>query len=143
MSPRETIFAALFTLASSGAQWKTKSRRLKHWADVAPADQPALFMSQGNQNARFTMNTPTIWTFDVEFYIYAHTGGDELTSPATIINPLLDQLVTNLLPLPLTGEQTLGNLVTLCRIDGDLITDEGVLGDQAVAIIPVKLLLPQ
>lgn len=143
MSPLETIYSALFTLVSQGTEWKTKSRRLIHWADVAPADQPALFQAQGSIAARYTQKTPTIWLLDAELYLYAHSNGDWKTSPMTVLNPLIDRIITNLLPSDLTGEQTLGGLVTACRIEGDIATDEGTLGDQAVVIIPVKLLLPQ
>jgi hypothetical protein len=37
---------------------------------------------------------------------------------------------------------TLGGLVNYCRIEGDIETDEGLLGEQAVAIIPVSILVP-
>ena len=39
-----------------------------------------------------------------------------------------------------TGKQTLGGLVHDCRIAGDIETDEGRLGDQAVAIIPIEMM---
>jgi len=41
-----------------------------------------------------------------------------------------------------TGLQDLGlaNLVRHARIEGRIETDEGVLGDQAVAVIPVEIL---
>ena len=43
---RETIYAALWTLGAGAARFASANRRLRHWADVAPAEQPALFMSK-------------------------------------------------------------------------------------------------
>lgn len=53
MIVRETIYAALWELGASAAQFTSTNRRLRHWADVAPAEQPALFMSEkGGQAAK-------------------------------------------------------------------------------------------
>ena len=37
-------------------------------------------------------------------------------------------------------EQTLDGLVMGCRIDGKIETDEGALGAQSVAIVPITVL---
>ena len=85
---RELIYSKFFDLVKGVADFKTASRRLKHWSDVAPAQQPALFVSQRTE---------------------------------------------------INNKQTLGGLVAHAWIDGVIETDEGVLGDQAVAIIPVVI----
>jgi hypothetical protein len=46
MIVREAIYAALWELGASAAQFTSTNRRLRHWTDVAPAEQPALFMSE-------------------------------------------------------------------------------------------------
>ena len=46
MITRETIYAALWELGSNAARFATTNRRLRHWGDVAPAEQPALYMSE-------------------------------------------------------------------------------------------------
>lgn len=143
MSPRETIYKAMFDLLmGTSTIFRTKSRRLQHWSDVAPTDQPAIFLTQGQQVASLTQKMPTVWTLDASIFLYAHTGGDLQTPPMSILNPIVDIVVANLLPT-INGEQTLGGLVERCRIDGAIETDEGILGDQAVVIIPVKMFLPQ
>jgi hypothetical protein len=58
--------------------------------------------------------------------------------PAIALNQLVDAIELALSPGPAFEEQTLGGLVSHCRIVGEIETDEGVLGDQAVAIIPSK-----
>jgi hypothetical protein len=43
---RELIYSALWELGASAAGFASANRRLRHWADVAPGEQPALFMSE-------------------------------------------------------------------------------------------------
>jgi hypothetical protein len=142
MIEREAIYSALWTLAAGAANFVTASRRLRHWNDVAPAEQPALFLAEkGGQAALKLPGAPVTWTLYADFYIYAHTG-DPYLAPAAILNPLIDALERALAPSPTTGLQSLGlpGLVRHAAITGKIETDEGVLGDQAVAIVPVEIL---
>lgn len=143
---RETIYAAFFALMSSDPTWKTASRLLKHWSDVPAELQPAIFMTQGNEAAKTDRpGIPIIWTFNVRLHLYANVGeqSDGGKAPAQILNPLIDK-ICDLIQPPLgigAGEQTLGGLVTRCRISGEVVTDEGLLGAQGVVQIPVQIIL--
>jgi hypothetical protein len=55
---------------------------------------------------------------------------------------LVDALERALAPSPATGVQNLGlpMMVQHAYISGKIETDEGVLGDQAIAIVPVEVL---
>ena len=142
MIVRETIYATLWELGASAAQFTSTNRRLRHWADIAPTEQPALFMSEkGGQAVIKKLGVPIVWTLYAEFYVYAHSSDPYLT-PASILNPLLDALEAALAPSPTTGIQNLGlpQMVQHAYIAGKLQTDEGVLGDQAIAIVPVEIL---
>ena len=142
MIVREPIYAALFDLAAGAAGFVTAERRLRHWSDVAPAEQPALFMTQKSEVASVKMlGAPTVWTLLVEFYLYAHSS-DPYLSPATVLNPLVDAVEAALAPAATTGLQDLGlpSMVQHAYIAGKIETEEGVLGDQAIAIIPVEIL---
>ena len=142
MIVREPIYAALFDLAAGAAGFVTAERRLRHWSDVAPAEQPALFMTQKSEVASVKMlGAPTVWTLLVEFYLYAHSS-DPYLSPATVLNPLVDAVEATLAPAATTGLQDLGlpSMVQHAMISGKIETEEGVLGDQAIAIIPVEIL---
>ena len=142
MIAREPIYAALFALAAGAANFVTAARRLRHWSELTPAEQPALFMLQKEEVASVTtLGSPTVWTLAVEFYIYAHAS-DPYLAPATILNPLVDGVEAALAPLAATGVQDLGlpAMVQHARIAGKIETAEGVLRDQAVAIIPVEIL---
>ena len=138
---REPIYAALFALVSAAASFVTISRRLRHWSDVGAAEQPALFQIQKSENAEERRPLPVKWRASVDLYLYAQAP-DELTAPATVINPLLDAVEAALAPSATTGIQDLGlpAMVQHTYISGKIETDEGVLGDQAIAIVPVEIL---
>ena len=142
MISREAIYGALWILAPSAGSFASANRRLRHWSDVAPAEQPALFMSEKGGHAVIkALGGAVVWTLYADFYIYVHSN-DPYSAPATILNPLLDALEQALAPSPATGLQNFGLplMVQHAYIAGKIETDEGVLGDQAIAIVPVEIL---
>jgi hypothetical protein len=142
MIEREAIYRALWALGADAAQFVTASRRMRHWNEVAPAEQPALFLAEkGGQAAVKALGAPAVWTLHADFYLYVHSS-DPYAAPAALLNPLIDALEQALAPSPVTGIQTLGlpQMVQHAYIAGKVETDEGVLGDQAVAIVPVEIL---
>ena len=141
---REQIYAALWRIVSEAAPFATANRRLRHWADVSPPEQPALFMSQKRQRGathQGGVNLPVVWTLYADFYIYVHSS-DPALSPAMLLNPLIDAVELSLAPNVGTGIQDLGlpQMVKHTRLLGEIETAEGVLGDQELAIIPVEIL---
>lgn len=137
MINREAIYSALFAKLQGVAGFVTVSRRLRMWADVSPAEQPALFQAQRRESIATTPGLNKVITMEVDVYLYAHTGGDRTKSPSETINPLLDAVLAALAPDPITNKQRLGGLVEHCWVEGSVETDEGLLGDQGVAILPV------
>jgi hypothetical protein len=139
---REPIYAALFARVAAAAGFVTTERRLRHWGDVAPAEQPALFQHQKGETAAVKpLGAPTVWTLRVELYLYAHSS-DPYLAPAAALNPLIDAVEAALSPNAATGIQDLGlpAMVQHAYIAGKVETEEGVLGDQAVAIVPIEIL---
>jgi len=142
MITREPIYAALFALVAGAAAFVTTGRRLRHWSGVAPAEQPALYMRQKGETASVpTLGAPPVWRLAVELFVYAHSS-DPYASPASVLNPLVDAVEAALAPLAATGLQDLGlpAMVQHAYIAGRVATDEGILRDQAVAVIPVEIL---
>ena len=43
---REWIYSALWELGANAGGFASANRRLRPWADVSPAEQPALFISE-------------------------------------------------------------------------------------------------
>jgi hypothetical protein len=146
---RENIYAELFNILQGltiGGKpaFKTISRQLQMWSDVNIADTPALYIVQRSELARVVQKLPTIWELKLSLYLYVNTGGDTTKTPSSIFNPLVDAIEDILVPNPpALQEQLLGGLVTYCRIDGEILTDEGVLGDWGVVIIPIMILVPR
>jgi hypothetical protein len=142
MIAREAIYAALWQLAAEAENFATASRRLRHWSDVGPAEQPALFMTEKGAVAKVkALGAPVVWTLFADLYLYAHSS-DPYLPPAAILNPLLDAIEAALAPAPVSGIQDLGlpTMVQHAYIAGRIETDEGVLGDQAIAIVPIEIL---
>lgn len=139
---RESTAAALLTqidapMRAAGAV--TVSRRLKHWADVPAVNQPAVYISEGQSTpTQSKEGLPPVWSMMFNIYLYA-TETDQAASPATKLNLLLDALEGALAPTAPGTKQTLGGRVVHCWITG-VETDEGILGDQCMAIVAVEAL---
>lgn len=139
MINREDIAAALWVRLSAIPGLATKSRRLKHWNDVPARMRPALFMAQRGQVAATQTGQPTIWRLSFDVYIYVHTPEPQV--PASALNAILDGVAGALAPdAGISGRCTLDGLVHYARIEGGIETDEGTLGDTAVAIVPIEIL---
>ena len=143
MRSRELIYQTFFSLVTSAPGIKTSGRRLLQYTEVSPPDQPALFMVQKREAAKIQTKLPTIWTLYVDLVLYGHNSGQPSVAPMSLLNPIVDSIVNILLPSFQPDDQTLGGLVHRCRVEGDIVTDEGMLGDQAIIVIPVTIYVPQ
>lgn len=138
---REPIYQALFDLLSTASVFNRASRKLPHWECMSSGDQPALFVVQKHESPVQQTNFPPVWRLTVDVYLYARSS-DENVPPSSILNPLIDA-VCNVLRYKHGENQTLCGLVDYARIAGSIETDEGLLGDQSVVIIPVEMLTVQ
>lgn len=137
---REAIFAALFDVwtNAAGPQITTTSRKLLNWADVPLSQRPAAFQAQGDEIAVRMTGFPVRWTLDAKIYVYVSTVG--AISPGMVMNPILDA-IASAFGDPFFGvPQTLGGLVQWARIEGNIVTSEGTLGDDEISVIPVRIL---
>ena len=131
--------AALFAKLSSISGVVTASRVLQHLSQVPAQNQPALFLCPQKQSAKRVRGLPAVWTIDVAVYLYV-TRSDDSVVPDTQMNALLDAIELALMPSG--GEvQSLGGLCDHAWIEGDIQTDEGALGAQAVALVPIRILV--
>lgn len=134
---REPIYAGIFAKLSAAARFKKTSRTLRHWVDVPSIEQPALFQAQTGEDVSTTPGLPSVWQGKLDVYVYAHNSGDKSVAPSQLLNPLIDAIEAALAPDVVSGKCKLGGLVEHVWIEGHIQTDEGTLGDQAVAIVPV------
>lgn len=136
---REVAYAALFARLSGLREFKTITRRLKHWQDVSAEEQPALYMEHTGENAYIVRGQPTRIVLEVDLWIYVQTEW-EPAGPA--LNPLLDSIQTVLEPSNVGDRvMTLNSVVHHVWIEGQTQIFEGDLGTTAVAIVPVKMLV--
>lgn len=147
---REPIYAAVFaffaalTLGGTPA-FKLATRKGKHWDDVAGEDQPALLMVQGSETAQKRKGLPTIWTARAQLLVYVRTNAqsDDSVIPSQLLNPLVDAIEAALTPDDISNDAcTLGGLVSHCAIEGEVKYFEGLLGDEATAIVPLMFVCP-
>lgn len=146
---REPIYAAVFAFfagltAGGSPLFKTATRKPSTWEDVTPEDQPALLLRQRSEIAERRKGLPTKWTLNLDLMLFVHTGAqnDPTLIPAQILNPLLDAIEASLaVDDPSNNACTLGNLVSHCAIHGAVEIFLGSLGDEAVAIVPIEILV--
>lgn len=136
---RETIYSALFSKVSSAANFTTVARRLRHEGDVPREEMPALFQLQAGEDINRLRGVPPSYTLSVELWLYAHA--DDTEAPSSVLNPLIDAVTAALEPSLDSDTQTLGLAnVSHCWISGRIEIFEGILGNTAIAIIPVNIL---
>lgn len=163
-NPRETVYAALFSrlnalkgtnltaVGTDAAQTiRTVSRRLKSPQEVPPTEQPAIFLCQVSEDVKPSPPTPNKWTLKALLWVYVYNDSDQ--GPAPYMNQMLDLIESALKPAAMgvmnqgkntlatfTLGQTMTPLVEDCRIAGTIKTDEGWLGPQSVAIVPIDII---
>lgn len=120
------------------------ARLLRHWTDVESAALPALFLTQPAEDSEKRVGQPAKWTLDTKVYIYVEAPNDT-TPTAPAMNALLAAVRIAMAcdpsgPGRVQNRATLGGLVFDSWINGRIETDEGFLGQKAVAIIPIRLI---
>ena len=136
---REQVYAALFAQLQGAYSWKTVTRRLQNIQDMAPEDFPAAFQIQEKQTAKYTGNTPTRAVLRANWLLYAQSS-DISVAPSTALNAMTDAACAALAGVGVL-KNTLGGLVEYAAVSGDIEIFEGVLGDRAIAIVPIEIVL--
>lgn len=121
--------------------FKTVSRKWKIFSDVRPKAQPALFIVKTPELTEVEEGTPTKRTMSYDLNVYTNGGHGSAVIPATAINNAMDEVNAALAGSPVDGINTLGGLVAHAYISGAAEIYEGTLGDQAVSIMPLEVLL--
>lgn len=147
---REAVMTALFNQllimqqspSNPTGAFVTISRRLKLWTDTPVEQQPALFLVEHHEET--SSQNPGMNSRDImNAMIWIYASAPEGTVGGTILNNLLDAVDNALSPTDISvNMNTLGGLISRMYIDGPLMKDPGDLDGQALAVIPVKLLIP-
>lgn len=133
--------------APGARRFKTVSRRVQLFSDVPSAAQPACFQSEHTSTEGQTTNLPYKTTLEANWIIYHTTGKDKNTIPAIENNLIIKGVRLALEPRTddpgfLDKRNTLGGLVHHCFISGRIFRDPGDIDDQAMIVVPIKLLVP-
>lgn len=148
---REGINAALFALLQTVPGITTFTRVWKNFDQFAPAEQPVLILATGNPRpTQDEDGAPTRWKYEFVVYLYAYAqSSNNSVAPSTIINNLMDAIEAVLKPMAINGPpgwpgkvQVLGDLTGRIRhawISDTVLTDEGVLGPQSIAVFPIEV----
>lgn len=149
VSSREAIAVALLALfkAAPGG-FVTIGRRHIMPPQLSGMQQPALFLAGTMEDSK-QMSRGVPGRTVVEFALFVYCQGSGVQEPAgeetavteTVLNALLANIDAALAP-DINGNQTLGGLVSHCWIEGQTFKDPGLLSDQAMAIVPVRMLVP-
>jgi hypothetical protein len=121
-----------------------RTRLLRHWTDVPGSEQPCMFVAQGDELSEKRPGQPAKWTLFPTVYVYVQAP-DDRTPPGPALNALLGTIRDALGPDRsgpgrVQNRQTLGGLVFDTWIEGKIETDEGYLGQQAVAKVPIRII---
>jgi len=139
---RETIYAALFALVSGAYAFATRTRRIKEYADVDQATQPALLQVEIGEKWNSRVGAPPVVTLTARLFLYCESN-DPTQPVATQMNAALDAVMAVLAPPLLphgSFRQTLGGLVQHAAIAGEVTIAEGLSG-QSEAMIPLEILV--
>jgi hypothetical protein len=151
LTTREPIFAALFTLGQtvvwtdpgSGAtiRFGYGARRIQTSDQIPAETMPALLQGVGPEEftAKFGAPPKRILTANWLIYYKPYTA-PQSSDPLT--NAVMDGIEAVFVPDSPTGNVTLGGLVTHAWIEGDVFKAAGDLNDQAMIVVPIKMLIP-
>ena len=138
---REAVYSALFDKLQAVAGFATYSRRLRHWEEVPPHEQPALFLAPVEERVEPQTAAGSRYFMRANVYLYVH----EEHAPSSELNRLLDAVIGSLnAPHPVSGTSSLPvEGVCYCRAAGMVEGDEGLFGAQAFAVVPVEILVTE
>lgn len=149
---RETILDALLARLTTVQfqhqvggvlSWNLLSRRLQLFDEVDKSQQPCCFQVEHEETYEQPgIGNPPRRTLRVSLFCYARTpsGG---TVGGSLLNYMLEGIESALAPdNPATGLCTLGGQAYQCVIEGQVFKDPGDLDEQAMLIVPIRIMWP-
>jgi hypothetical protein len=138
---REAVYTALKNTLAATQGFKTVTREWVPWEQLKDINQPALVLVEKNEKADPKPGRPTTWHLDVDLILYVRVDhNNDATPTLATLNALIQAVDQALQADPATMRQTLGGAVYHAAINGTIAKDQGMLDDQALAIIPVQIL---
>ncbi len=130
--------------AGRGLGFVTVRRRFMNWTQVPPADMPALYLWEPDDEFVWVKEPLAKWNWHAEAVVYLTAPSDLTQDPISDIDAVKDAMFDTLKPtgrdVPF-GKQTLGGLVEHCRVEGRLVKAAGDLDGISLLIVPIKALI--
>lgn len=156
---REQVFSRLFGLLNgvtfdvnpSGAPnvmgFKTMTRKIVLFSDVPAPEQPWIGQAEHNEQSRQVSGMPYKREWAASWMVYHKANAQPGNVGAIWNNQIIDALEAALAPKPqdegyFEERNTLSGLVYHCFIDGEIFKDPGDIDQQALIVVPIKLLVP-
>ena len=143
---REVVATALFNLlkatqVNGSSPFVSMGQNPKIWSKLTPGDQPAMYLVDIGetvvQNQAYGLSK---YLLHFEILIYVRADASPAAIPATQLRTLRDAIDAQMQSIPPGERQTLGNVVYHAWIEGEVLVDTGILDQQCVVMIPVKVL---
>lgn len=138
--------AATFDLyEGTGLTFATARRRFMNWTQVPPADMPALFLWEPDDEYAWPGGALAKWTYHAEAIVYLTAPSDLTQDPVSDLDAVKDAMFDALRPTGAdlqTGQQTLGGLVSSCRVEGKVVKAAGDLDGVSLLVVPIRALVP-
>lgn len=147
---RETVYAALFATATAALAAQVPNtfamtgRRLPPYQRLLAFEAPAFFQAQREEEVVLNSSgIPSHRRLHVDWWVYVWESDDMSVSPATRLNAALDALEAAIKPIFPGAKVQLGvpDVVRHTFIEGTIRTDEGTLGNRALACVPVVVVV--
>ena len=145
ITQREQVYAAVFgqlagALLAPAGPFKTVSRRWQDPSQVSPADRPALYQVQRDELAKTSViGVPIFWRIGLDLVLYTAGDAEPNVVQSTELNSLMDAVEAAIASATPGLSQSLGRLVTNCRIEGKIEIVENVQGTMAMAVVPILI----
>lgn len=140
-SNKETIFSTLYTRMTEVSGVLTSGRKVRHYDDVQPVEQPALFIEQVSSDIQSRPNGPGKQTLKANVILYAWSDSD--LGPMPIINGLVDQVEGLMKRYPTEPAPSQTTTLSGTVASAQVVNVEyagGNLGNQGVAIVSIEML---
>lgn len=145
LDPVELSLPATQTIAAASLTqgFQTIGRRLKFWSDVK--EQPAMFLVDGDEEwPHHAPNKPALFSLEAEIWLYSNAGENPDVVPAIALNTMIEAIDAQLQPSRFSLPQDLGVVEVLwVGIEGRITKSPGHIGGQAIATVPVKIVIAQ
>jgi len=116
----------------------------RHWIDVQPPDQPAATLDPTTEKRKVRRGMPPIieMTALLRVYVFTNAEIDTNVDANGMLNPIIDAVERSIVIDDVINEcATLGGRVSHCAIDGKVERFSGSLGNEAVVVIPIIIIV--